>query len=233
MVRELDPDAGVPLALIVDDAYDGVAAGSALFSRSSEDGGDVLRLAVLVRPEVPMGQLVAVPPVAAMAVLDALVGLGADVEAVGIGWPQDLVLADGHEFVTTIGSQAGYAEGMFVAISCDLPVDCLAALRVSASDLEIAEAVATAVARRVDAWVPAACGDSAKAGAWAPFLEEYFDHVVLAGKPVDVCYPNGAVYARGTFAGLDIWGRATVRTVRAGELEFPAQQYSIRPQTID
>ena len=63
----------------------------------------------------------------------------------------------------------------------------------------------------------------------APVLSEYFDLVALMGKPAEAVYPNGNVMARGTFAGVDIWGRATLVTADGHEVEFSPEQARIRP----
>ena len=49
-----------------------------------------LSLSVVVRPEVPMSQLIAVPALAGMGVMDALASLGL-AGRVGIKWPNDIV----------------------------------------------------------------------------------------------------------------------------------------------
>jgi BirA family biotin operon repressor/biotin-[acetyl-CoA-carboxylase] ligase len=48
------------------------------------------------------------------------------------------------------------------------------------------------------------------------------------GETVDVVYPNGRVRAQGRFAGIDIWGRATVVLEDGSELEFAAAESQIR-----
>ena len=65
------------------------------------------------------------------------------------------------------------------------------------------------------------------AGPLAPVLGEYFDMVPLLGRQVAAVSPNGLPLAVGVFAGLDIWGRATIKT-DAGEQEFPPEAVRIR-----
>lgn len=206
-----------PLEQMTERAYAGEPEGA--FAFASED--DAMRFAVLLRPDAPMGQLVALPAVCALGVLDALEALGVPREEVGIGWPQDVVRVDGNERLAHVGTKAGYADGMFVVAAVELATEGGEAL---------AQALCDALVARADAWAKTSRSDQAKAGPWAPFLPEYFDRVALMGKPVNVCYPNGTVYARGYFVGIDIWGRATVRTKRAGDLEFPPERYQIKPQ---
>lgn len=216
---------------------------------------DLLRLAILLRPQVPMRQLVAVEPVAAMALLDALEDMGADPQSIGIAWPHDVVLSEDFSPVAAISTKAGYSDGMFVSLAIDVQVDALNQLfandeadgaclsnpseqgqpATAAGNGSPADRLASAIQRRVIAamrsWEAQAATPNAKAGPWAPFLPAYFDRVPLLGQPVNVCYPNGRVYARGLFVGIDIWGRATVRTRRAGDIEFPAEKFVIRPQS--
>lgn len=203
---------------LLERAYAGEAQGALAYQT---DGSDRLRLAVLLRPDVPMGQLVAVAPVVCLGVLDGLESLGVDRRSVGIAWPQDVVWVEGHERVACVRTRAGYAEGMFVVAGIDLAVGGGEAL---------AKALADAIVARVCAWAPQARSTQAKAGPWAPFLPEYFDRVALMGRPVDVRYPNGRLYARGHLVGIDIWGRATVRTSNAGDIEFPSEKFSIEPR---
>lgn len=207
-----------PVNEMVERAYAGEPAGAFAFATDDEDS---MRLAVLLRPDAPMGQFVAVPPVAALGVLDAFEALGTPAAEIGIGWPQDVVRVEGYERLAHVSTKAGYADGMFVVVGAELAV---------AGGEALAQAVRDGIAARVDAWAETSHTDQAKAGPWAPFLPEYFDRVALMGQPVNVCYPNGTVYARGYFVGIDIWGRATVRTKRAGDLEFPSEKFTIAPQ---
>lgn len=198
-------------------AYAGEPEGAFAFVAADER----MRLAVLLRPDAPMGQLVAVPPVVALGVLDGLEELGVSHESIGISWPQDVISSADHAPLARVTTKAGYAEGMFVVACIDLEAQ---------GGEAVALALRDAVVARVGAWAAQSRSDRAKAGPWATFLPEYFDRVVLMGQPVDVCYPNGRVYARGHFVGIDVWGKATVRTKRAGDIEFPPERFRIEPQ---
>ena len=66
------------------------------------------------------------------------------------------------------------------------------------------------------------------AGPLAPLLDDYFDTMDAANERVEVVYPNGRVAARGVLAGLDVWGRASVRTDSGRELSISPEQASIR-----
>ena len=65
------------------------------------------------------------------------------------------------------------------------------------------------------------------AGPLAPLLEDYVDRLVGFGREVEVVFPNGNIAARGTFCGVDVWGRATVRTASGRELEVAPEQASL------
>ena len=87
--------------------------------------------------------------------------------------------------------------------------------------------MAAAVLTRVDTWAVVANTPQGAAGPLAPVLGEYFDMVPLLGRQVAAVSPNGLPLAVGVFAGLDIWGRATIKT-DAGEQEFPPEVVRIR-----
>lgn len=159
---------------------------------------------VRVRPAVGMQQLVGVPYVVAL-------GVCGKMEGAGIAWPHTIVDATSKEVLSEVVSHAGYDEGMFVDVTLDV-------------DESLDEAIRT----YVDAWAAALAGRPVL-GPLAPVLEEYANKVTLLGEDVLVTYPNGKVYAQGTFVGLDVWGRATVRLVNGQELEFAAERFGIRP----
>ena len=194
-------------------AREGASHGE-LFSHREE--GE-LELACVLRPQVGMGSLSGVPYVAALGACEGLEQLG--VAGVGVGWPADVV----H-----VRTSAGYAEGMFVV--CSLSFDVAGGAHADAlpADEQVAGAVCSAILARVDAWAAAVGAGRAVAGPLAPVLSDYFDRVTLMGKPVELVYPNGRVAMRGTLAGVDVWGRATVRNELGGEVEVSPEQASIR-----
>ena len=103
----------------------------------------------------------------------------------------------------------------------------LSGLGVDMADEALVEALSAAVLTRVGAWVVVANTPQGAAGPLAPVLGEYFDMVPLLGRQVAAVSPNGLPLAVGVFAGLDIWGRATIKT-DAGEQEFPPEAVRIR-----
>ena len=169
---------------------------------------DAEPLSVTLRPAVPMSHMMGVPFVAALGMAEAL-GEGAQVS-----WPHGALAPDGAP--AEVRTRAGYDdEGMFV--TCEL------------SGPAAADGVGDAARRRVDAWATDVAAGRAAAGPLAPVLGDYFDACALMGEPVAVVYPNGTVAATGTFAGVDVWGRATVRLSDGRELVVAPEQASIRP----
>lgn len=194
-----------------------------LFSHREE--GE-LELACVLRPQVGMGSLSGVPYVAALGACEGLERLG--VSGVAVGWPADVVSENGAGLVARMRTSAGYAEGMFVV--CSLSFDVAGGAHADAlpADEKVAGVVLGAILGRVDAWADAVGAGRAVAGPLAPVLSDYFDRVALMGKPVELVYPNGCVAMRGTLAGVDVWGRATVRNELGGEVEVSPEQASIR-----
>ena len=119
------------------------------------------------------------------------------------------------------------AAGMFGAVTVDIERSALSELGVDVADEALVEALSAAVLVRVDAWAAVANTPQGAAGPLAPVLGEYFDMVPLLGRQVAAVSPNGLPLAVGVFAGLDIWGRATIKT-DAGEQEFPPEAVRIR-----
>jgi BirA family biotin operon repressor/biotin-[acetyl-CoA-carboxylase] ligase len=158
---------------------------------------------LLLRPAVGMRQIVAVPYVVALGACEARPNTA-------IAWPYGLVDSSTGEEVGSIKAHAGYDEGMFVRVELDLPEDVSAQLQ-----------------DRVDAWAMALAGRPV-VGPLAPVLADYAERIHNLGSSVEVVYPNGKVRARGTFAGIDVWGRATVRLPDGDEMEFPPEQFGIR-----
>ncbi|MDO4797947.1 MAG: hypothetical protein Q4A01_08005 [Coriobacteriales bacterium] len=159
-----------------------------------------------LRPNVGMYQMVAIPHVVALGVCDAL-------PHAWILWPHTVVDASSGEQLGAMRVQAGYDKGMFATVELDL-------------DDSVAALAQSAIQRRVDAWSQVLAGMPAMAPL-APVLGDYANRLMCLGSKVAVLYPNGMVRAQGTFAGVDVWGRATVRLASGEELEFPPEQYRI------
>jgi len=93
---------------------------------------------------------------------------------------------------------------------------------------ELATLIRDCVVARVDAWETDVSAGRAAAGPLAPILSEYFDCIGALGREVEAILPDGQVFARGRFAGIDVWGRATIVTPDGRELEITSEQASIR-----
>ena len=162
-----------------------------------------------LRPKVPMYCWTGVPYVVALGVCDAC-------EDLAILWPYGLVDAEGAEVADV---RVSVADGLVARIE-------------AAGERDLAQRageVEAAVRNRLSAWEDAiAAQGGAVAGPRAPLLNDYVDRVRGFGRRVQVVFPNGRVAAEGAFAGLDVWGRATIRLDGGRELEVAPEQASLR-----
>jgi len=240
-------------------ARDGAPAGTLVLCRTqsagrgraghlwvSPEGG--LYLGLVLRPRVPMQCLMAVQPLAQLGVADALRARG--VADVALGWPNDILLGDAKLGCVTV--DAGVGEGVFTVVSVNLNVAWSAALGdvsapgdfcathplpVAALDqelaeeqyIELAEQIADAIVARLAGYEADVAARRAQAGPLAPFLSEYFDEIPLLGKRARATYVDGRLAALGTFVGIDIWDRVTLRSDDGAEHEFAQEQASLRP----
>lgn len=186
--------------------------------------GDVLA-EVTVRPQVPMGAFHALGYVCAMGAAEGLRAAG--VSFAGIGWPQDVVDVRTYRPLLKLQMHAGYNKGMYA--TCTVLAAQQVGLLRDMSDEELAQALQEGIEARVSSWEQQIASGAGAAGPLAPVLSEYFDMVPLLGNPAMAVYPNGNEMARGTFAGVDIWGRATLITSDGHEVEFSPEQAGIRP----
>lgn len=95
---------------------------------------------------------------------------------------------------------------------------------------DIAELLRRRIVERVDAWDLTCRQGRAQAGPLAPILNEYFDRCPLLGHRVRVLSPEGDLVCTGYFAGLDCWGRATVRRDDGAEVVYTSEMVSLRPE---
>lgn len=212
-----------------------------------------LYISILLRPQVPMHYLMAISALSALGVQDALCELGAT--NVMLKWPNDVVVPGKNGLVAGklagILVEAGTGDAGMFAVSgiginlvepeIDLssmgsarPLKPAALADAYAADAKLpdfdtlAGAVAHHVVARVDEWEQAYKDGRAAAGPMAPILEEYFDALELIDHEVDAVLPDGRVCAKGVFCGLDVWGRATIRTAEGEELDYASEQVSLR-----
>ncbi len=207
-----------------------------------------LYLSVVLRPTVPMQFFMGLSAVCSLGVLHALRDdLG--VREAALKWPNDVTLGGGKlagvlveagsspaglYAVCGVGLNVGpWGEGLEGAFDSPgaLPRAYLSqATGERPEDLEsVARMLRDRIVEAVDAWARAVADGRAAAGPLAPVLDEYAGSLALLGKPVAVLDPAGATVDVGTFAGIDCWGRATVRAVDGREMEFSAEQASLRP----
>ncbi len=187
----------------------------------ADDGA--LTVEFVCRPAVGMAYLTGVPYAAALGVADALEAAG--FAGVGVAWPHDVSGEKG--LLARVSTSAGYGEGMFVV--CRVVVADVAQAGVAPEDAErLGDTVAEAASAQVAAWEASIAAAGKAATPLGPVLNEFFDRMPLMGKPVEVVYPNGRVAMRATLAGMDVWGRATVKNEFGGELEIAPEQARIR-----
>lgn len=166
---------------------------------------------VTLRPAVPMSYVTGVPYVCALAVAGELGGR--------VAWPYDVVAGDGAP-LANVRARAGYDEdGLFV--TCEVVPEGEGEGSFDEGPVE------AAVRAGVDAWAAAVAAGHGAAGPLAPALGDYFDLLDGMGSEVEVTRGGRAV-GRGTLAGVDVWGRATVKLEDGRELEIAPEQAGIR-----
>lgn len=217
-----------------------------------------LYLSILLRPQVPMHYFMALSAVSALGVQDALRELGAtnvmlkwpnDVVVPGVNGTVAGKLAG---ILVEAGSSD---EGLYAVsgigvnlVAPDIDLSSMGSARPlkpaalpdamgtgedgeplpAPSFDELAQKIAERICVRCDLWETAYLEGCAAAGPMAPILEEYFDQIELINHEVEAVLPDGRVCGKGTFVGLDVWGRATIRTESGEELDFASEQASLR-----
>ena len=186
--------------------------------KSIGQGEKHVECALILRPDVPMQQVMGIPYVVAYDLAEALEDA---VPNIGIAWPYGIVIGDTP--VASIRAHAGYADGMFVV--CGLTFDFEELLATGALSLTNLAQKAMAT---VGSWAENVKAGRAAAGPLAPILNEYFERVTLLGQTVDVVYPNGNVAYTAHFGGVDVWGRAIIVDDEGKETAITPEQASIR-----
>ena len=224
--------AGTELDAARDAGREGVSAGWCAWSV----GDASLTFSLVVRPDVNMHAFHGLPFVAAMGMMDALVGTASTpglglAGKVGIQWPSDIVCGapafEASLARVAVNGGAG-AAGMFAAVTVDIERAALGELGVDMADEALIEALAAAVLTRVDAWAVAANTPQGAAGPLAPVLGEYFAGSSgrggvaqrLAARSRCVCGPGHLGprdhQDRCRRAGVSARGRTDSRTVTRG-----------------
>lgn len=219
-----------------------------------------LYLSCVLRPSVPMHFFTGLPAVCALGVLDCLrddLGIaqaalkwpndiiagpfklaGILVEAGSSAMGTFAVCGVGVNVATAMADSASQAQVTPEADAVPSPEalarTCLEELVEDPSRLPSFEDIAGLLRRRivarVDAWDLACRQGRAQAGPLAPILNEYFDCCPLLGHRVRALSPEGELVCTGYFAGLDCWGRATVRRDDGVEVVYTSEMVSLRPE---
>lgn len=219
-----------------------------------------LYLSCVLRPSVPMHFFTGLPAVCALGVLDCLrddLGIaqaalkwpndiiagpsklaGILVEAGSSAMGTFAVCGVGVNVAPAMADSAPQAQATPEADAVPSPEalarTCLEELVEDPSKLpafeDIAELLRRRIVARVDAWDLACRQGRAQAGPLAPILNEYFDCCPLLGHRVRALSPKGELVCTGYFAGLDCWGRATVRRDDGVEVVYTSEMVSLRPE---
>lgn len=209
-----------------------------------------LYLSVLLRPAVPMQYFMGLSAVCSLGVLRALRD-DLSVEDVALKWPNDLLLGDRGKLGGVLVEAGSSTHGLYAVCGVGLNVEpyderderlfdsplplkraCLAqVLPVGATFAmeELARIVRDRIVEAVDEWTTAVAAGGAVAGPLMPVLEAYADNLALLGRPVAVFDPEGRPLGSGVFAGIDGWGRATIRLADGQAVDYSAEQVSLRP----
>ena len=180
--------AGTELDAARDAGREGVSVGWCAWSV----GDASLTFSLVVRPDVNMHAFHGLPFVAAMSMMDALVGTASTpglglAGKVGIQWPSDIVCgapAFETSFVRVTVNGGAVAAFMFGSVTVEIELSALSELGVDAADEALVEELSAAVLTRADAWAAVANTPQRAAGPLARALGEYFDMVPLLGRQV-------------------------------------------------
>lgn len=185
----------------------------------------IFEVATVVRLEVSMPYVPAVPYVVALGVCQFL--RGAD-EGFGICWPYNICYKD--QVVASIKATAGYQEGMFAVVSVAAESEELCtAFDVAGNTELLAKKVSELVVQSVSAWEQQVKRARSFAGPIALILSDYFDMVPLLGQQVNKVYPNGNVALTARFGGIDVWGHAILVDKDGKELLVSEDEASVVP----
>ena len=194
-------------------------------SASEPSGEKPLEVATVVRLEVSMPYVPAVPYVVALGLCQFL--RAAD-EGFGICWPYDICYKD--QVVASIKATAGYQEGMFAVVSVVADAKALSSVFDVADNIELlANKVSELVVQSVSAWEQQVKRARSFAGPIALILSDYFDMVPLLGQQVNKVYPSGNVALTARFGGIDVWGHAILVNEDGKEILVSEDEASVVP----
>ena len=194
-------------------------------SAHTSSGEKPFEVATVVRLEVSMPYVPAVPYVVALGVCQFL--RAAD-EGFGICWPYDICYKD--QVVASIKTTAGYQEGMFAVVSVVADAKALSLVFDVAGNTELlAKKVSELVVQSVSAWEQQVKRARSFAGPIALILSDYFDMVPLLGQQVNKVYPSGNVALTARFGGIDVWGHAILVDEDGKEILVSEDEASVVP----
>ena len=198
---------------------------SASAPTSTPAGEKPFEVATVVRLEVSMPYVPAVPYVVALGVCQFL--RAAD-EGFGICWPYDICYKD--QVVASIKAAAGYQEGMFAVVSIVADAKALSLAFDVADNMELlAKKVSELVVQSISAWEQQVKRARSFAGPIALILSDYFDMVPLLGQQVNKVYPSGNVALTARFGGIDVWGHAILVDEDGKEILVSEDEASVVP----
>ena len=198
---------------------------SASIPASNPAGEKPFEVATVVRLEVSMPYVPAVPYVIALGLCQFL--RAAD-KSFGIRWPYDICYKD--QFVASIKATAGYQEGMFAVVSVVADAKLLNPVFDVADNTELlAKKVSELVVQSVSAWEQQVKRARSFAGPIALILSDYFDMVPLLGQQVNKVYPSGNVALTARFGGIDVWGHAILVDEDGKEILVSEDEASVVP----
>lgn len=200
-----------------------LALDPAFTSASASAGEKPLEVATVVRLEVSMPYVPAVPYVVALGICQFL--RAAD-EGFGICWPYDICYKD--QVVASIKATAGYQEGMFAVVSVVADARAMSLAFDVADNTELlAKRVSELVVQSVSAWEQQVKRARSFAGPIALILSDYFDMVPLLGQQVNKVYPSGNVALTARFGGIDVWGHAILVDENGKEILVSEDEASV------
>jgi BirA family biotin operon repressor/biotin-[acetyl-CoA-carboxylase] ligase len=203
--------AGAPEGLVI--GADHQTAGRGRRGRAwSDRAGDGLMLSVLLRPRAAPVEVGTLPLVVAVAVAEALAGLG--VEGVGIAWPNDVLVAGRKVagILCELSADQERVDWVVAGIGLNVrrppeipdarwPPGSLADVGTPAYRLDLATAVLVELSRRYGGW---------RAAGPAEALRAYAARDALRGRPLSVTVGDRVITGDG--GGVDELGRLVVGT---------------------
>lgn len=208
---------------------------------SAEPAHSQLLTQLRVALDVPLSQISGVPTICSLAVVDALRIFVPDAR-VSIAWPWDIVFElSGKTYTISCIHHGGYDDdGMFCTCECVADVSFFACLkeRCKAQDCArtehtltqsaLADTIQACVCKRIDAWQAFVHEHPQYPGTISSVADDYFAAQAWMDKKVSVVLLHKNQTIQGRFAGIDIWGRASIIEDDGQELVCAPEQVSMQ-----